>query len=766
MFKRLFFVFFLFCVLGCAAFAGGKKDFTAPTADTKENEKVSMKWNQVAEMSFGENDAIPAGVPDFNHNGGIANMPILLGLHSFRGIVYGFSGMVQFMCMIFCFLAIVFGVFRMWAGTMETRKMTTNILYNCLLCFLAFWFYVPMTDWVFSLATRLGMTAGGGYTTLNAVYTKTVMDYEKEINEVMPQVLDAILNDGAIEVNGKRYVSADALERIRGVAKIDDIEAYAKNIGVELYYTKTKTGLTYNSMDGSKIADYENPYYVDSNGKEITVSPLNWWGNFWHGQNKSFEEARKKTNNKIASTNFDKMSVRYNSLMEVMSDVTTGDLMMEDNYDMGMVKAHSLENVKALRYAPFLRDKNDKVTEFLAPSLIVKTVSVMSDVLAMTNSNTTDESGANKELEFNPKGIWTWKGLLKTLSTFLYYAVSHLVVLISMLEYTVTLIEFYIVRGIATLVIPLLFLDATKSYASNLIRLMVTYFFKIMVTIFCCFFALSNTLNTLLVVYAGVDMMSNSTTLIFYIFSLMLGASLVLNSGKIASAVMSGNPVIGAGDIAATVRNGIQTAHAVQHLSQGASQAMFGRMGADGKRHGGLLPTGFRAVQGTVNAGRNLSGLNSAAKSHAAKAMADMDTKRSSGEFRNMDNSSFSVAKSAAGTGAYLGTFGQKIGQSVGDGLFKLATGQDRNHLDDQGRNTGFYKVGDQIPIKPGDKSAGTRTATVADVAQQAAKLGGSSADNSVRAVQNFINRGKKSGTELDNDLKDGKHPTKAQSEM
>jgi len=57
--------------------------------------------------------------------------------------------------------------------------------------------------------------------------------------------------------------------------------------------------------------------------------------------------------------------------------------------------------------------------------------------------------------------------------------------------YVINLLEFYLVRGIACLLIPLFFIDATKSFATNIIRTVFSYFVKVLVNVTMCFFALN-----------------------------------------------------------------------------------------------------------------------------------------------------------------------------------------------------------------------------------------------------------------------------------
>ena len=138
--------------------------------------------------------------------------------------------------------------------------------------------------------------------------------------------------------------------------------------------------------------------------------------------------------------------------------------------------------------------------------------------------------------------------------------------------YVINLLEFYLVRGIACLLIPLFFIDATKSYAENIIKILLTYFFKILITVFICYFALGLFLDVVTQTVATADT-NSSLILITYLFTIFIGVMFCGKVPEILSVVISGSPNMGFGTILQSARGAIHTA---SHLSGLSSKAIKG----------------------------------------------------------------------------------------------------------------------------------------------------------------------------------------------
>ena len=182
-----------------------------------------------------------------------------------------------------------------------------------------------------------------------------------------------------------------------------------------------------------------------------------------------------------------------------------------------------------------------------------------------------------------------------------------------MLEYSITLIEFLLVGSISTLLIPLFFIDATKQFVSNLIRMILTYFVKLMVTIMMIFFVMGMYLRMAESMYTRV--LSDTGSVLYYVFILALGLILAKSSGKVASAVISGNPSLGLGDIAHQMRG-------MSHAMHTGSRAIEG-LGRDIQKAGtaGKKAAHESAISEAANQSV-LDGKEVAGRSHAAELQA------------------------------------------------------------------------------------------------------------------------------------------------
>lgn len=275
------------------------------------------------------------------------------------------------------------------------------------------------------------------------------------------------------------------------------------------------------------------------------------------------------------------------------------------------------------------------------------------------------------------------------------------------------LLEFYLVRGIACLLIPFFFIDATKSYAENIIKILLTYFFKILITVFICYFALGLFLDVVTQTVATADT-NSSLTLITYLFTIFIGVMFCGKVPEILSVVMSGNPNMGFGTILQSARGAIHTA---SHLSGLSSKAIKGAKDAVG----GMVRGGVGMGMGTVSA---ISGARRAFDT----------TKKGVEELNSVYRSSggAGISESEANKkalGAAFKTLGSAGLQSMGDSLYKAFTGQDKNR-DAMDGNT--LKFGQTFT----EQGANAKKADFGDMQKQAGQKGDSIASETVAKLK------------------------------
>ena len=190
-----------------------------------------------------------------------------------------------------------------------------------------------------------------------------------------------------------------------------------------------------------------------------------------------------------------------------------------------------------------------------------------------------------------------------------------------MLEYSITLIEFLLVGSISTLLIPLFFVDATKQFVSNLIRMILTYFVKLMVTIMMIFFVMGMYLRMAESMYTRV--LSDTGSVLYYVFILALGLILAKSSGKVASAVISGNPSLGLGDIAHQMRGMSHAMHTGSRAIEGLGRDIQ-KAGTSGKKAAHESAISEAANQSVLD-GKEVAGRSHAAELQAQRSGVNFD---------------------------------------------------------------------------------------------------------------------------------------------
>ena len=248
-------------------------------------------------------------------------------------------------------------------------------------------------------------------------------------------------------------------------------------------------------------------------------------------------------------------------------------------------------------------------------------------------------------------------------------------------------------------------------------------------------------MDTLNVTFTDLDL-SASMTLVLYATVLMTGLMLSLGAPKLASSLISGQPAMGVGDIAHIGHSMGHMAHSMGHAAQTA-----GHM-AQGAAH-----MGQGAMRGAMGAAATLD----AAGNAASMTKNNLEKSKASGLYSGNDKD---IEK--ASRGAYWSTIGNAVGQKIGDKFAKGFTGNERQHIDEKGKNNGFLKVGQEFYD---EKANRMRKATFADVKEAA----NSSAERNAQKA--FDKTGAVHNRATDQDYSSGgnngdNHHTSAQNEL
>lgn len=447
--------------------------------------------------------------------------------------------MIVYVC---AFLCLVFNAFKLWAGTAEIKKIFVDTIYKCVMVMALMFVYPSVVEKVYTVGTEIGVQMAGGEKSITAAFANIAETTKGMLDKGLEPVIE-IAKSGAYDVNGELTVTTDTLKELTsssGLTK-DQLIEYARANGL-------------NVIDKND-ANYE---VVKANVKK-TKSNV-----------KNFVKANKKNikeNKKIIAQNM--------KIVEALTRLYTGESIDgSDSEDVDEnstsvsttdILSLSKDTANKIYYNPYIGD-----SKRLSMSTLMKTAVVVSEICAEgfdSKLPSSDGSWEQVVSDIATAGISVaLKFFLKIGMKFLYRILILAAVVLLGIEYVISVIEYLIVCAISAFLIPLLFIDATKQFATNILKMLLTYFVKIVVTTMMCFFV------TALFINATCDLitmdLSSSITFLYYIYIICLGMTLAKASGKIASAVVSGNHSMGVGDIVNEFKGMTHAAHVGMHHAQ------------------------------------------------------------------------------------------------------------------------------------------------------------------------------------------------------
>ena len=660
----------------------------------------------------------------------IMDLPLISGIYSFASMTEVFISFVFMFSMYACFFLLISTSFKLWAGTTEGKKAFIDVLSKVVIFIIVITLYNPITNYILYLSVNIGMTAGSGSLEISEVFVdiyssllnqvQTGMDIVKDdvfqqieesgIPEISPQQFDKLLETGWTPEEITKLAEEKGytiLSQTTGLKVLNFVGKYLINVGALI-----------NGGAILNVNDYQ--LYNESTGKIVLR------------KNASMRQQKKELEKELANKDYspEKQKLALEKVASLI-EVLTGEILTEDLEDGDIekqvirVKDKSVTLLKNVSWNPFIEGKDKTSSLILSPSKIVKTISLLSDATAKSLEVTITEKGTVKKVKIIPEP----SSIFRMILFFIYKLLMIIISIVIMVEYIITILEFFLVKSIALLLIPMLFLDATKSYAMNLLKLALSYFFKIMVTIMLCFWSLTFFLQTLQIVFLDYD--ANSIMTLVYLFLTgILGLFISLSGPKIASTVLSGSPSMGAGDLARGISNSIRTANHARQLG-----------GAVAKGAAGFAQKGVKQGMGTV---ARFQG----AKDKSQQVQAGLREARERGEYTGSDKD---IA--TAGRQAMVSSLMGGMKQDMGDKAYKALTGNERPHLDDEGyKEDSHLKVGQKF-FDP--KLKMEKIATMEDVKKHA--KGGK--ESIQKMTQKAMNKHKRSsGEELKQKL-NGRRP-------
>ena len=512
-----------------------------------------------------------------------------------------FVDYVQFISVLFAFLCVVFTAFKLWSGTIEVKKAFVDMVYKCVMVTALILIWPSVITKTYSFASQIGIEASGGSTILTNSFASLASHTQKIVKEGTADYIN-LLKEGAKIENGTYKISENALKAFTDTGMTED-EAinWLKQNGVEVSSEVKATGFW---IFGN------SQYKAEKNAKAILERKDNEFIADLVGANGL---------NITSRTKYIKQNI---AVLRAMSEILTG---IPENslgqVDISKILTMSEKSLNSVFYNPYVKGTDKRISV----STMVKTSIIMSKALAdgclapFTDlskfgeedwSNLGDAVSKSKDLPLIMK-------LIGGIAKFVVYNLGMIIcTILLMIEYSITLIEFLLVGAISTLLIPLFFLDATKQFVSNFIRMILTYFVKLMVTIMMIFFVMGMYLRLSESMYTRI--LSDTGSVVYYVFILLMGLVLAKSSGKIASAVISGNPSLGIGDIAHQMRGMSHAMHSGMRTVEGFGRDMQ-RVGAAGKKaaHEGAISS---AANKSVLDGQEVAGRTTAEGMKAQRA--------------------------------------------------------------------------------------------------------------------------------------------------
>ena len=386
----------------------------------------------------------------------------------------------------------------------------------------------------------------------------------------------------------------------------------------------------------------------------------------------------------------------------------------------------ALENVF---YNPYVPNTNR-----LSFSTMMKTALIMAKITEAGSLASLEQKDKEKTYSWDdmskakdPRLITKFIG--RILSSKLVYELGMLIaVMFIMLEYIITLIEYLIVIAVSSLLIPLYFLDATKQYVTNIIKTVLTFMLKLLITTMMCFFVIS------CYIHLGEIMLqkdlSSTLCILLYASTLIMGLLLAKNCGRLASAVISGNPSLGMGEVAREFHQGMRM----------SSMAMHGferTLGQISKTAGSAASGAAKFDVSEKAASANSANIEKATKSELEKRRGDVQALQS--RFENGEQlSSEEMQELQAGQGLLnmsdsdIKTAAHKAGKSAKrNQMFRMVKdwGYSKfSGFDNNVENYGALRVGQMFK----DKQNNVRQATAADVREYSNKNNQQYVDNAL----------------------------------
>lgn len=492
--------------------------------------------------------AITNGLSNVDYT--VFDTPLTEGIKYFIKSVSTFAYVAGYLSIILGLTGVLWNVFRLWFGTQQVRKACVDmglkfLIYTCVLLI-----YGSVTSYVMTFSTKLGMYAGDGYfhtkVTFQDMYNK-IKDQTKEANKALQDFYNSTKENGT-KLNA---------ETIRILAQntgysTNELKQQLQNSGIEIddsINAKTlwsgggaaagaMAGATLGAAIGSAVP------IVGTVGGAIVGSLIGGIGGYFAGRNKGSEIDTQNATDQI----FEKAKDAQQK--EMLKKITNGDFkdafVLMKALDEVITPVKNEDGTISYIYEPIitLKGSTGEPITIISPGAIIKTGVMWASLIKDIEASDFDSDAGTF---FEKKLDGTFNALTNWIMQFILVIGIIFAMIFATIQYIMAVFEYFIVTGMGVIFIPCVLFDGTKTYASKLITLFLSFFVKITVTIMCLFFVVNMfARNAHVIITSGHP--CSLANFGYLMFTIVIGFVLTQNAPQVAMTMLNGTPQLSMGE--------------------------------------------------------------------------------------------------------------------------------------------------------------------------------------------------------------------------
>lgn len=539
------------------------------------------------------------------------DIPLIDAIVYFLDSFKSFARIATTLAIAFGFIGIIWNAVKMMFGSENTRKIALDIMAKFLIYTLVMTFYPKIIFGVLDTATTIGMFAGDGYSKINAQFMLFRKNLEQDAH-VAELEMNNLLSSAAAK-NKDIRISPDLARTM--------VNRYSTPSPEEQKQIIAELGPKYNIIpDEVYRFDASNASEVDNYLKYVDDT------NYKHGITTVYSDLKKlnkeihgKDADRIAKATWDDPAVQHSIIsLKAMNEILTPNPEYNKDFDDVYLRysGNKISYIPKYLFDPFIKSKDGKQSKLLSPGSMIKTGIVIADIInyQMLHEFDTEGNIVDKAITVAKDGASTTllRSIQETVYSFFFSLGTVAACVFFAIQYCMCIFEYFIITSVGIIFVPCVLWDGTKSFAAKLTTLFLSYFFKLMLMIFCLFWAYSALLQM------GMNMMKQTGNIFsllnigLFIFTILLCWIVTQNGPKLATTLLNGTPDLSMGEFLRAAGTAAAGAYAAKKAFSGAANTISG--------------TGKAAHKGLQTAGRTFAGLDAMSRgvSEAVNAQGDI----------------------------------------------------------------------------------------------------------------------------------------------